>query len=307
VPDANWLRLLLLGWLILVGAVVPLAVLTPVRRRLGKPVKRMWVRYAAWFGIAAVLTVPVCLGAGWALAALLVVSLAAFEEYIRSVGLWRERPHVWLGRACIVLVHLPAFLAWQGLFAAMPAYLILLILVFPILRDTYRGMIQRSCLTLLGVLYFGWFVAHAALLVNATEGRALLLAFLLIVTVHDAAAALVGSTFGRRPLAPNLRPEKTEEGALVGVAASVGMTVLVRFALPDVTFPDAVLLGFLVGVGATCGDLVLSLIRRDVQLEDPTTLIPGHGRLLDRLDSVIFAAPIFFHFLHYFYDLGLGR
>jgi len=292
-------------WAVLLAAAIPLVVLTIVRCRRGKSVKALWVKYAAWFLMAPAITIPVVLGRRWLQVAFLLLSLYAFEEFSRAVGLWRERGHVWLGRAAIVLAYVPVFIGWYGLFMAIAAYIILLVFVFPIMRDKYEGMVQRTCLTMLGTLYFGWFLAHLGFLANAEAGRELVLAFLLIVVVNDASAYLIGSTLGRRALSPTLSPNKTVAGALGALAVTIGMVFAVRFALVGISAGHAVLLGLVLSVGGTCGDLAMSMIKRDVHIKDTGSLIPGHGGVLDRLDSVLFTAPIFFHFMNYFYDIGM--
>ncbi len=299
----TWFQVMLLLWAVLVAAVVPLLVLHVVWRRRGRPATPLWTKYAAWFVIVPVVTIPIALGRVWGQIAFLVLSLYAFEEFARAVGLWKERGHMWLTRLCIVLAYVPVFVNWYGLFTAMAAYLVILAFVFPIIRDVYQGMIQRTCLTVLGVLYFGWFLAHLAFLLNLGPGRERVLAFLLVVGVNDAAAYLIGSAFGRRPLAPEVEPGKTVAGALGALAVTLGMMFAARFALGDISIFHTILLGILLSVGGTCGALVISMIKRDVRVERTGSLLPGHGGLLDRLDSVLFTAPIFFHFLNHFYDI----
>jgi len=305
-PEEPWLLMLLVVWGVLLAATVPLVLISPVRRRRGKSVKSMWIKYAAWFVMVPTMTLPMLAGPQWMQIAFLVMSLYAFEEYSRAVGIWRERSHMWLARISIVLTHVPIFIGWPGTFMVMPAYVILLILAYPIMRDTYKGMIQRSCLTILGVLYFGWFLGHLSLLLNVPEGRALVLAFSLVIVANDASAYLIGSSIGRTPLSPNLSPNKTAEGVLGSLAVAIALTFAVRFALGGISTVHTLLLGFLLGVGGTCGDLAISMIKRDVQIKDTGNLIPGHGGLLDRLDSALFAAPIFVHFMNYFYGV-LGQ
>ncbi|MDD5557367.1 MAG: CDP-archaeol synthase [bacterium] len=300
-PDDPGTRMLVLVWGVLLAAAIPLAALTPVRRRAGGDVRSMWVKYASWFIMVPAITVPLLLGRAWTQAALMLLSFHAFEEFSRAVGLWRERGHVWLARACIALVYLPVFIPWYGLFMTMPVCLVILIYLYPVMRDRYRGMIQCSCLTIVGVIYFGWFPAHLAFLMNAAAGPALLLAFLLVVVMNDASAYLIGSSVGRRLLSPNLSPRKTVEGTLGAMAVSIALIFLVRFALGGISSLHALLLGLLLSVGGTCGDLTMSLIKRDVGVKDSGALIPGHGGLLDRLDSIVFTAPLFFHFMSHFY------
>jgi len=303
-PTETWQRMLLVIWAVLLLAAVPLAILSPLRLRQGKPVKAMWIKYGAWFLMAPIVTVPMMLGRVWVQAGFLLASLYAFEEFSRLVGLREQRAHMWLARLCIVAVYVPTFMSNYGVFLALPAYVVLPAFLLPILRDRYEGMVRASCLVMLGVIYCGWFLAHLAYLMNAAAGRQFVLAFLLVVVVNDASAYLVGSTVGRRRLVPKLSPNKTVEGALGAAAITVGTAVAVGFALGGLTLAHRAILGLLLAAAGTCGDLAVSLIKRDVGAKDCGTCIPGHGGLLDRLDSVLLAAPLYFHFMRVFQGAG---
>ena len=261
-PDEPWLRMLLLVWAVLVVAAIPLAALTHVRGRRGKPAKSMWTQYAAWFLMAAAVSVPMALGRLWLQIMFLLLSLYAFEEFARAVGLWKERGQMWLARLGILLVYVPVVAGWYGLFMAMAAYVIILVFAFPIMLDRYEGMVQRTCLTILGVIYCGWFLGHVAFLANIESGRALVLAFLLVLAVNDAGSYFIGNLVGRHRLAPNLSPQKTVAGALGGVAITIGMMFVVRFALCDISVANTIILGLLLGIGGTFGDLAMSVIKR---------------------------------------------
>ena len=134
---------------------------------------------------------------------LLVLSLYAFQEFARAVGLSQERSYIWLGRVCIALVYLPVFIKSFGFFMSMPAYAVLIVFLLPIFRDKYEGMVQRTVLTIIGVIYFGWFLAYLAYLMNIETGRQLILAFMLIVIMNDAGAYVIGTMLGHHRLRLN--------------------------------------------------------------------------------------------------------
>jgi len=124
-----------------------------------------------------------------------------------------------------------------------------------------------------------------------------LLPFMLVWSC-DTAAYAVGRAFGRTKLMPSVSPGKSLEGAIAGLLASIGGALLARLWFAHyLTALDAVVLGALVGVFGQLGDLVESLLKRDAELKDTSTLIPGHGGVLDRFDSLLFAAPIVYYYL----------
>ena len=123
---------------------------------------------------------------------------------------------------------------------------------------------------------------------------------LVLVWCCDTAAYGVGKAFGRRRLMPEVSPRKTAEGAWAGLAAAIGAAFLARATFATFLTPwDAAILGVLVGVFGQLGDLVESLLKRDSEAKDTSQLIPGHGGVLDRFDSLFFAAPVAYYYLLY--------
>ena len=122
------------------------------------------------------------------------------------------------------------------------------------------------------------------------------------VMVADTAALLAGRAFGRHRLAPALSPGKTVEGALAGLGGGVGAALAVRaLGLPGLPLFHAIGLGLLVSAAGTAGDLFESLLKRWAGVKDSGTVFPGHGGMLDRLDSLTYTAPLFFHAVWYGY------
>jgi phosphatidate cytidylyltransferase len=300
-PPELWQRMLLLVVAVLVAWSIPLVIITIIRKSRGEEVKSTWVKYGSWFIMVPVLTIPLLLGKWVTQAFFLILSLYAFEEFSRTVGLWKEHAHMWVGRGLILLIYTPIFLQSFGTFMSMPAYVIILTFLLPILKDRYVGMIQMTVLTIFGVIYFGWLLGYLAFLMNIDTGRQLIIAFLLIIVTNDAAAYIIGSNLGKHHMVPNLSPNKTWEGAIGAGIVTVGITVALRLALLEMVLWMSIFFGFLLAFAGTCGDLSISMVKRDVHIKDTGHLIPGHGGLLDRLDSILFATPVFFHFMNAFF------
>ena len=159
-----------------------------------------------------------------------------------------------------------------------------------------------------GYLLFGVGLGHLAYLANDTHYRSFILLVLLAIEMNDVFAFCCGKTFGRRKLCPNTSPHKTIGGAIGAVVlTTVLVSLLGRFVFADTimaSLPYLIGLGGLISIAGQFGDLTLSSIKRDLRIKDMAATIPGHGGLLDRFDSLLLAAPVFFHYVNYFVGVG---
>lgn len=158
--------------------------------------------------------------------------------------------------------------------------------------------IEPVALTLLGVLYVSWFLGHVLALRRLADGADLVLFLVGVTWVGESAAYVVGSTVGRRRLAPVVSPRKTVEGAgaqlVVSLLAGLGLGV---WLLPEWTAVRALLAGGLLGVAGQIGDLAESVMKRRAGVKDTGGLIPGHGGVLDRIDGLLFNVPAFYYYV----------
>ncbi len=257
--------------------------------------------YLAWLIILPVLIIPLLSGPTAWVWLVLALSLVCLREFGCATGLWRDRYFMWIAAACIVGIFYPVLVRWYSLFVVMPIYATLLLLTVPIARDTFEHMIQRTCLSVLAVLYFGWCLAHLAYLIHIDNGIGHVLFLLLLVELNDICAFSIGKALGKHKLSPRLSPNKTIEGSLGALAGVVGFAFVFRYLVPEYSTLHLIILAGLISMTGTFGDLTISFIKRDLGIKDMGRVIPGHGGILDRLDSAIFVAPIFFHFTVYFY------
>jgi phosphatidate cytidylyltransferase len=183
---------------------------------------------------------------------------------------------------------------------------LLLILAFGLRHHEVPRSIEGIAVTLFGVLYVGWLSSHLVLLrelpwragTSYTDGGSFVLLAFFVTWSCDTVAYVVGRAFGRtRPWA-RISPRKSVEGAVAGFVGAVGASFVARaWFAPYLDRLDAAAIGVLVGIFAQVGDLVESLLKREAQHGDSSDLIPGHGGVLDRFDSLYFAAPVVFYYL----------
>jgi phosphatidate cytidylyltransferase len=170
-----------------------------------------------------------------------------------------------------------------------------LIFAVPIFRGT--PAVEPAANTMLAVMYVGWLLGYGILLHHTSPRGSELILFVVGVTwVGETAAYAVGSTLGRHPLAPLVSPKKTVEGAVAQVVASLATAgALGAWLLPACSLAALLGAGVLLGVVGQIGDLAESVIKRTVGLKDTGALIPGHGGVLDRIDSLLFNLPAFYY------------
>ncbi len=161
-------------------------------------------------------------------------------------------------------------------------------------REVRVGILQAAWLVL-GVAYVGGFLSFAILLRNLPEGRQFFFFLLCTTWVGDSGAYYVGSRFGRRRIAPRISPGKTLEGTVGGIAATVLMAVLGSgWIWPVIPWGSAAVAGVLLALSGLAGDLCESALKRAGAVKDSGGLLPGHGGMLDRLDSLLFAGAVLY-------------
>ena len=166
------------------------------------------------------------------------------------------------------------------------------------------GFVSDAAASLLIIAYVPLLGSFAALMLAEGQGVARVVTFLLIVVMSDTGGYIAGVLFGKHPMAPKISPKKSWEGIagslILGTAAGICMAI---FAL-DVPFWVGIILGVsLVAVG-TCGDLIESMIKRDLGIKDMSSFLPGHGGVMDRLDSLLVAAPVAWLIMYVFVPGG---
>ena len=183
---------------------------------------------------------------------------------------------------------------------AMPVYAIALILTVPVFSGRAKGQLQRSSLAVMAFVYFGWMFGHLGMLTNTPHAYGYIFYIIFAVEINDVAAFCCGKLFGTHRLNPEISPNKTWEGAIGAVIVSMLLPWILWFSFPHFGPLQLLLVGLLVGIGGQLGDLTISFIKRDIGIKDMGSVIPGHGGILDRIDSLVFVVPIFFHITRWF-------
>lgn len=239
---------------------------------------------------------------------LATAALLALLELFRLAAAGGHRCHTGIGIG-LSLLTLVAFIDERVRIEwVLAAALVLLPLASLGRRGDWPRALGDIGSTLFIALFTGTLFGYLARLrlVSAPEvpeaGSDMVFLLFLVVWGADVAAYYVGSRLGRRPLAPRVSPKKTVEGALAGCAGAIAAAFLARATfMHRLEVSDCVLLGLVLGLSGLLGDLVESMLKRGAGLKDSAAIVPGHGGILDRVDSLLYAAPV----LYYYYLLAM--
>ena len=265
-------------------------------------------RLHSWWGLVFLLAIALLVGRSGVILLFAFASFAALREFL-TLTRKTKADHWALIAAFYVVFPVQYLLVWMGadgLFSIfVPVYAFLILPILSVIRGDGRDFLSRVSETQWGLMICVFCASHIPALVTldieGSTGRSvLLIAFLvLVVQLGDLAEYYTGRRFGKKRLAPDLSP-KTREGVFYGALAATGLGLLLFWITPFTPWAAALiaLIIYLIGVG---GSLVLSTIKHDRGVKSWGHLIPGQGGFVDQMDSVVFAAPVFFHLTRYFY------
>lgn len=279
----------------------------------GSPSKREILTRITTWGWILLFLLPVFIAPKpWPQICLGLVSFLAFKEFItltpaRNQDRWA---FLWAYTA-IPLQYLWAGIAWYGMFIIfIPVYLFLFLPSRMVLAGHPKGFLRATATLHWGLMTTVYSLSHMAYLLALPEqtgrfgtvsGASLLFLLVFLTQMNDVAQFVWGKTLGKHPVLPLVSPKKTWEGLLGGVGTTVLLAVILAPAFSPLAPMRAAGFGVLIGVFGFLGDVVMSAVKRDIGVKDSGTLLPGHGGILDRLDSLTFTAPLYFHALYYLY------
>lgn len=312
-PDISWLFAAIFGILLVASSIAAV-----LKWRLhGVPnstIDNLGVRINAWWVMTVVLLLAFWLGRIGTIVLFFLVSFVALREFLSLVASRRADYHVLV--ACFyVLLPLQYWFVlsnWYGMFSIfIPVYGFLLLPIVASLAGDTDDFLARAAKIQWAVVISVFCLSHVPALMNLTipgfEGRNILLLVFLVAVVQasDVLQYIWGKLIGKRKIMPALSPSKTVAGTVGGIASATVLAAALYWITPFNPF-QAALIGLVVCVMGFLGGLVMSAIKRDRGVKDWGNLIRGHGGMLDRVDSICFAAPVYFHIVRYFWEGGLG-
>ena len=287
----------------LIGLVLSWRVKTPAAR---ETVANLNARIKSWWGIVAVFGAALVFGRIVTLVLFAILSFLALREFV-SLTPTRRGDHRSLFLAFFVVVPLQYWLIgidWYGLVAIfIPVYVFLLLPALSAVSGDTNDFLARNAKLQWGLMLTVYAISHAPALYLLDTGvppAHLLIYLLIVVQLSDVFQYIFGKLFGRHRFSPNISPSKTLEGLIGGGLSAVAVGIALHGLTPFTPLQAAAVSAAIV-IAGFFGGFVLSAVKRDLHAKDWGTLIEGHGGILDRLDSITFSAPIFFHIVRYWW------
>lgn len=279
-----------------------------VRSRPERDYRELRLRIKTWWLIVAVFAAAVLFNRTVSVVVLAFVSFLAFKEYLSLIPTRRADHRVlfWAYLAIPIQFYW-VWIAWYGLFIIfIPVFVFLFLPMRMILIGETTGFLRAIGTLQWGLMITVFSLSHAAYMlvlpvsVNPAGGSMGLLIYLVFLTeFNDVAQYIWGKSFGKRKIVPKVSPNKTVAGFLGGVLTTTALATILAPFLTPLTQIEALGAGGLIGLAGFVGDVTISALKRDLGVKDSGSLLPGHGGILDRLDSLTYTAPLFFHYVYH--------
>ena len=269
--------------------------------------RELKARTKSWWVMAIVFIGATIVNTNISYVAIAFLSFVAFRELYSLLGFRESDRHtIFWAFLSIPIQYYLAYIGWYGAYIIfIPVVMFLLLPMRLVLKGDTNGII-KSMATLQWILMLTVFgISHMAYLLSLPEiegfasgGRGLLLFLVFLTEINDVMQFTWGKLFGAHKIIPKVSPNKTWEGFIGGVISTTIIGYFLHFLTP-LTDVQALLISFAIAISGFVGDIVMSSIKRDLGVKDTGAAIPGHGGILDRIDSLAYTAPAFFHLVYY--------
>lgn len=303
-PDVAWALIGILG--ILVAASLIVLVMKFVRP--DKDIGELVARVKSWWMMVIIFSIAMAISPTVSIVFFAFLSFMALKEFLSLVPTRRaDRRVLFWAYLAIPVQYLWVGQHWYGMFIIfIPVYAFLLLPTRMILIGETTGFLRAVGTLHWGMMTMVFCLSHVAYLLvlpaakNPVGGGAGLVLYLVFLTqFNDVMQYTWGKLFGRHKIIPKVSPNKTWQGFGGGVLTTTVLAAALGPWLTPLSVIETVLAGLIIGAGGFVGDLIISALKRDIGVKDSGNLLPGHGGLLDRVDSLFYTAPLFFHFVYY--------
>jgi phosphatidate cytidylyltransferase len=276
------------------------------RRHGGEKYVELRQRVRAWWVMVAIFVIAIALDRRLSIAFFALVSFLALKEYFSLIPTRRaDRRVLFWAYLSIPVQYYWVARGWYGMFIIfIPVWVMLLVSARMVLVGETKDFLRAVGTIQWGLLLMVFAISHIAYLLSlapAGDGAALVLFLVLLTQLNDVAQYIWGKSFGRHKVIPTVSPNKTVEGLIGGILTTTLLSFLLAPVLTPLDRTDSIAVGLIIGMGGFLGDTTIGALKRDLGVKDAGTMIAGHGGVLDRVNSLTYTAPLFFHFLRFYY------
>jgi len=287
--------------------IVAFIIIKYLQQKNDKPYIELFDRTKSWFYMILIFAFTVFLNNIIAMIFFALLSYLALKEYFTLIPTrLTDRRIIFYGYLVIIIQYYLAYIQWYELFIiCIPVYLFLLLPFRQILIGDTNGFINNTSKVQWGVMLFVFAISHVAYLlmlpsIDFITGAMMVLYLIFLTELNDILQYVCGKSFGKRKIIPKVSPNKTVEGFLGAMFLTTILAVVFSYLTPFTTL-EAIGAGLIINIGGFIGDVVVSMVKRDVGVKDASNMIAGHGGIIDRVDSLTYTAPLFFHYVYYLY------
>lgn len=263
-----------------------------------------WASLKSWLFAAPIILFILGLPYSWALVSLAIVSIFGAKTFFQITGMYHRSNFVWTTYIAIGFLAYAIHLDWHRAYDLMPMVFLFVICMIPLWRNNYVHMIQYIALSLIGFCLLGWNFMHLGWILKLPDGPFLLIYLILLTefceNVLMASSKVVGSI---KPFS-RITSKRTLEGFFLALIVTMLLAWGMRHLMPYRTPPFWIASGIVAACGGALGDLVLTVVRRDLGIKQVGAFIIGRGDFLRRIDRLIFVAPIYYYVMKYMLNLG---
>ena len=254
-----------------------------------------WASLKSWIFAAPILLGFCGLASPWPLVVLTVCAMLGAKIYFQMMGMYHRSYFVWTTYIGLMCLGLAIYFEKNAMYDLAPMIFLGVICMIPILRNSAKQMIQYLSLTLMCFSFLGWAFMHLGWIWQLNGGPYMVIYILILTEFCDNLYLSLSRHFGKVRLFSRISPKRNLEAGLIAFSSTIFLAWCLRHLLPIRTELFWVSSGLVAALGGSCGDLVLSVIRRDLGIKDVGPFIIGRGDLLTILDRMIFVAPIFYY------------
>lgn len=299
---------------VLIGIVAVLIISTLITKIMKQKnnssgLKEVEMRIRSWWVMFIIFTFALIIHSTISLIFMALLCFLALKEYFSLIPFNRAHRLVLFWAYMTIPVQFSLiYLGWYGMFIVfIPVYMFLLIPIQAIIVGETKNFLRSIATVQWGVMLMVFGLSHLAFLLvlpgreDSVAGAGLVLFLVVLTQANDVAQFIWGKLLGKKKIIPKVSPNKTWAGFIGGVLTTTVLAVILAPLITPFSLLASIIAGLYIGLTGFIGDVNISALKRDLNIKDTSAIIPGHGGIMDRVDSLTYTAPLFFHFTRYFY------